>query len=143
MQVIKLPSGNVVPSLSEQKEYLVRKLGEWRLKYPKLYQPYLIQPRRLRRWNVARSGESAFRQDGSYKKKKQNTQHMDWRRKKGFKRDKAKRGYVFCKCKITDAREGHRRWQRDLLRKGLLDESYWEDLLSYKKDMFTSNWDCC
>lgn len=87
------------------------------------------------------SGKSRFVQRG-FPKKTKNQFKEDWRARKGFARDQAK-GDCFCKCNITDARHGHRRWQRDLIQKGFVDARHWEILLAYHKNMFTSAWDCC
>jgi hypothetical protein len=153
MDTIVLPSGNVTPSLAEQEEYLRLRQERWNKRHPKLKKHYVPAPRRLRRWDVSTSGESTFRQNG-YTKKETNTVKQDWRERKGFRRDQAK-GRCFCKCKITDTREGHRRWQRDLLHKmiGMEVQAFNDEvdffdkelseLASYDKDSFTSRWDCC
>lgn len=90
------------------------------------------------RYLRSHSGQDKFRQDGSYTPKVKDQNKQDWRRRKGFNRDQMKRHGHFCKCKITDARAGHRAWQRDRIIK-----EDWEGLAEYNKNMFTSAWDCC
>jgi hypothetical protein len=143
MNQIVMPSGNVVPSLEEQDEYRERWRAKFyanrasRTKYVRSTQPF------VRKWDISNSGESSFRQNGTEKKvlSEKVQARRDWREKKGFRRDKAKRGGCFCKCNITDARQGHRAWQRNLLAKGT--EEAYEELLTYGKNQFTSRWDCC
>lgn len=145
MNQIVLPSGNVTPSLSEQEEY--NRL--WRL--ARAHRPrrkYIKSPhvQKLRAWDVSTSGESTFRQSGVLPKtiSEKECNRRSWREHKGFQRDNAKRNGHFCVCKITDAREGHRAWVRNVLRDTLVsDPNAWEELLEYDKDMFTSGWDCC
>ena len=62
----------------------------------------------------------------------------DWRDRKGFSRDNAKRHGCFCKCSLNDARAGRRAWERDMIRK-----ENWEALDGYSKNHFTDGWDCC
>lgn len=150
---IILPSGNTTPALHEQKQYLELLHQKWATdrKFWKDRHTIYRTEKRIRKWNISTSGESAFRQNGTYKEKQINEKEQsrrDWRKRKGFQRDQAK-GRCFCKCKITDTQAGHRAWARDLIKKGIIHndtyfmEEYAERLLSYNKDQFTSRWDCC
>lgn len=143
--LIVLPSGNVTPSLAEQEVYRqiwwAKFQARWRTRTP-----YVRPKRFIRPWDISTSGESSFRQNG-YEEKvvdEREQARRDWRERKGFRRDKAKRGGCWCKCNLTDSRKGHRAWQRNVLRKTVSeDPNAWEELMEYDKDMFTSGWDCC
>ncbi len=146
MNQIVLPSGNVVPSLSEQEEYRQRWLAALYSKRAKRVK-YVRTPRTpyVRRWDISTSGESSFRQNGYEKKvlSEKEQSRRDWREKKGFNRDRRK-GSCWCKCNLTDSRRGHRAWVRNQLQDTVNHNSdAWEELMEYDKDMFTSGWDCC
>lgn len=120
--IIILPSGNVVPSLSEQpayvrlrREQVMKRTGgkafNWRT---------ISYSRHFRKWDISSSGESRFIQTG-HEPKAPGQVRLDWREKKQFKRDKARHGSFGDGCPPFIKRmcnKRHRQWERDCIRKG-------------------------
>jgi hypothetical protein len=80
----------------------------------------------IRPWDVSTSGESSFRQNG-YDKKEKDQIREDWRERKQFKRDKAKR-YQRRSCPKWLKRQcnkDYRAWQKKLLAHDRDEEICW------------------
>lgn len=94
---IILPSGNVVPALHEQLEYLYLRIGINRSsnsqRTPFQYRwSRWPKGRKLRKWDISNSGESKFIQKGFEPKVPDDNAQFrkDWRKRKGFAKDQAK-----------------------------------------------------
>lgn len=79
----------------------------------------------IKPWDISTSGESSFRQDG-YEAKVQSDHArscQDWRKHKGFKRDKAKRDRRGCPVWIKrQCNKDYRQFERECIDRGHYDK---------------------
>lgn len=129
---IILPSGNVVPSLSEQEEYLKLRfgiyLGSSQVKKRRYGAPWpRSNTRWVRPWDISNSGESTFIQHGIAPKElsEKEVSRRSWREHKQFKRDKQRHGSSQDGCPPWLKRvcnKTQRRWERDCIKHEKYDE---------------------
>jgi hypothetical protein len=95
----------------------------------------------MRKWDISTSGESRFVQAGYAKKEISDVEQSrrDWRERKGFKRDRAKRRH-WCSCGRYVKQVDHR--SRRAYEREMIDAQRWDEMYDHQ-DMFVSSWDCC
>ena len=127
---IILPSGNVVPALSEQDHYrelfssILRGTNpdNWRFWRGIYLKDRLNRPKRkLRRWDISDSGESCFVQNG-YETKEVDQNKADWREKKGFTQDYRRSTRSFWRKKWASTQQN--RSERREVKRQIFNEDY-------------------